>query len=259
MATLPKLVWDGAWRSLWSTSVRFMNDREEYAIGARAILDVAKTRGAFRPEIDAALKKRDPTIVASGVDVYATSFSARQDELGQWRGYWDDGKGVSLVTSVQGLHDLCQDDKVAGWVLYGEAHHRTFSQSLLDALNAGTLGVEEVFATLQFAATFLKHEGSESEEEFRFARVARPDSRFKIRASQRRLVPYLDPLDAPDEADKRSLSLARVILGPGWQLSSLEERYRAGHHVTLGVRRLLDLEGFGPLEVRSSAILYDPS
>ena len=180
MATLPKLVREGGWRSVWCTSVRFMNDREEYAIGARAIRNesdiLVKTGLTLRAELDGALRPLDPDIPLSGVDVYATSLSSNVDELSRWRGYGDDGRGVSLVTMTASLDSMCRDDEIAGHVVYGEAEHADLARRLLEKINTSNLDGNDVLTALQVGAVFLKDKGFAVEQEFRFVRVVASDS-----------------------------------------------------------------------------------
>ena len=262
MGTLQKLIKDGGWRSVWCTSVRFMNDREEYAIGARAIQSAADglTSGGrnLRPELVTALTPLDPSVPGSGVHVYATSLSRNPDELGQWRGYGDDGHGASVVTTTAGLKGMCRRDEIVGDVVYGVVEHETFAKRLLEEIDASALNGDDALIALQVGAVFLKDKGVEAEQEFRFVRVMDPDAPdVRIRESRRRLVPYVDPL----EDGKRELALERIILGPGWQLRSLDPKIQEGHHVTLGVKRLLELQGPKGVivPVKASAIPYDPS
>ena len=243
MGTVPKVVRTGGWRSVWSTSVRFLNDREEFVLGARAFSSQAASM-RLRPETEAALAKLDPMDASVGIDVYATSFSAEPDDLGQWRGYADDGFGVSLVTTAASLDVLCAsgEGEIAAPVLYEPSEHTRFAGELLTGLDASSLDVQERFLTLQVAATFLKDAGFRSEREFRYVRIVDTNApEIRMRESRKRLIPYLDSLDSGGQV----LDLRRVIVGPGWQLRTLSDDVRKTHPVILGLKRHFDLQGLG--------------
>jgi hypothetical protein len=107
-------------KSMWATDLRFLNDYEEF-IHAR---DIADKIVAESPELDAnGFMNRE--LLAKGValafdsgpvahlQVFVASFSAAEDQLGQWRGYSHGSSGVSLAFDLRafrptaGIGTLC--------------------------------------------------------------------------------------------------------------------------------------------------------
>jgi hypothetical protein len=97
-----------AGKSMWATDLRFLNDREEF-IHAR---NIAEKIAAATPEMDANgflnreyLAKAVMLAFDSGPlansQVFVASFSAAEDQLGQWRGYSRGSSGVSLAFDLK--------------------------------------------------------------------------------------------------------------------------------------------------------------
>ena len=243
--------------SLWATSVRFLNDRQELLAGwgilrEASLSPFANTAADGRRGRDIQqLLQSDEAIL--GLSIYSVSFSGATDELGQWRGYADDGYGASVVVSRRTLDEQFgrSGDTLCGPVLYGKGDQHYFASRLLRAIYDFGLSMDEALVALQLAAVFMKHEGFAAEREYRLVRVSET---YRIRESRRRLVPFLDALDQVDP-----LAVEKVVLGPAWQLGTLEESAFQKHHVTLGVRQALDLYGLDSVLVERSSIPYDPS
>ena len=89
---------------LRATDVRFLNDPLELRYAWEALLAALETAKAEKPEYseayDAALQAISMTnaVDPDAIDdrIFSTSFSADGDELGQWRSYADDAKGMAL-------------------------------------------------------------------------------------------------------------------------------------------------------------------
>jgi hypothetical protein len=95
-------------KTMWATDLRFLNDREEF-IHTRAL---ANEIVAAAPELDANgfpnrefLQKAVTVALDSGPlnrsQVFVASFSAAEDQLGQWRGYSHGSSGVSLAFDLK--------------------------------------------------------------------------------------------------------------------------------------------------------------
>lgn len=95
-------------KSMWATDLRFLNDREEF-IHAR---NVANKIIAAAPELDAngfpnkEFLTKAVTLAFDGgaltkSQVFVASFSAAEDQLGQWRGYSHGSTGVSLAFDLR--------------------------------------------------------------------------------------------------------------------------------------------------------------
>ncbi|MDM4142510.1 MULTISPECIES: DUF2971 domain-containing protein [Mycobacterium] len=89
---------------LRATDIRFLNDPLELRYAWEALLAALETAKAEKPEYseayDAALQAISMTnaIDPDAIEdrIFSTSFSENGDELGQWRSYADDAKGVAL-------------------------------------------------------------------------------------------------------------------------------------------------------------------
>ncbi len=243
--------------SLWATSVRFLSDRQEFTAGWETLReDAAKIeRGiALDPRLGAVRQLLDSDDAGLGLSVYSVSFSGAPDELGQWRGYANDGYGASVVLSrsILDAHLGTQPDTLCGPVVYAPVEQGEFARRLLVEIHEQGLTLDEASQALQLAAVFMKHPGFSAEREYRLVRVS--TNVYRMRESRRRLVPYLDPLDGLEP-----VPLEKVIVGPAWQLPRQEDPAFQRHHVTLGVRMTLDLCGLADVDVVRSAIPYDPS
>jgi hypothetical protein len=95
-------------KSVWATDLRFLNDYEEFV----HIRNIAKKIIAETPELDANgflnrefLAKAVALAFDSGplanLQVFVASFSAAEDQLGQWRGYSHGSSGVSLAFDLK--------------------------------------------------------------------------------------------------------------------------------------------------------------
>lgn len=182
-------------------------------------------------------------------DAFQASFSAIHDDLGQWRGYADDGLGCSVVCPRS---DLDSVGDVSGFVMYMPNDQHSFAESVLQSLHSVKTEAE-LRRVLVAASCFMKHPGFASEREYRI--IAFPDSQLvDFRESRGRLVPYCDLLSPMN----RCLNLVRVIVGPGWQLAGLPTNQYVKHHVVLSIRRLAELRGIANLPIEPSSIPYDP-
>jgi len=250
IGTLPHLFRDAGqeWNSARATGVLHMNDRQEFLIGCEALRAAAKELKAssyLRAAIDGLMQQP----AAAGDDIYSLSFSGNPDELGQWRGYADGGFGCAVVTDVAAVYAVAD---VAAWTIYTPHEHKVFAERIIGRL-ATEKDRDVIRKTIQVAASFMKHEGFAAEREYRLL-VFEAMRQVDFRESGQRVVPFVDVLDG---APRRQLPIKRIIIGPGWQISSLAGGQQANHHVLLGVRRLLAARS-ACQTVKPSSIPYDP-
>ncbi|HET6386543.1 MAG TPA: hypothetical protein VFJ58_24395, partial [Armatimonadota bacterium] len=76
---------------------------------------------------------------------------------------------------------------------------------------------------------------------------------FQMSFSGDRLVPYVDYLRGGLQ-----LPIFRIIIGPGWQLATLNSLDAARNHVVQGIARLLMARGLHQVAIDRSRIPYDP-
>jgi len=251
LGTLPHIIGTGGIVSAWATPAQFLNDRRELALGLEVLVEVANRKPRSGGLVRGILDGLQAGAGGLATDAFQMSFSGDPDELGQWRGYADNGMGCAVVTDALAVKRLAD---VAGWVIYNGRQQRGFAGKVLEGLR-GTKDQLQIEQTLVAAACYMKHEGFLAEREFRLVRFAHR-AQVEFRETRGRVVPYIDLLAGPVAA---SLPVARVIIGPGWQLAGLPAQDLFRNHVVLGVRRLLEGRGLDPDHlVGVSRIPYDP-
>ncbi len=177
------------------------------------------------------------------------SFSGNTDELGQCRGYAANGMGCSVVTDAMAVKNVAD---VAGWVIYDANDQSAFAFNVLSRLR-GIADTDMIEQALVAAASYMKHPGFQPEREFRLLKFpAAADVEF--RESGNRLVPYVDFLKS-----SVPLPINRIIIGPGWQLSTLKTPEWSRNHIVQGIDRLLIARGLHATKIESSQIPYDPT
>lgn len=234
------------WVSAWGTPVQFLNDRNELDLGLQIMLDAAENEDLPAKLVLEVFKDVPGSLP---LDVFQLSFSASTDDLGQWRGYGDDGFGCSIVVSTDELQNV---GDAAGWVIYDKSEQESFAREVLSAIRS-TTDVDLMMKAILLAASFMKHPSFIPEREFRVARFWTSEE-VGIRSVGRRLAPYIDLLRSRGVI----LRPTRLILGPSWQLATLTKEDRLRNHVFQGVSRLLRLSGLDDTLIDVSDGLYDP-
>jgi Protein of unknown function (DUF2971) len=107
-------------RHVWATSARFLNDSKEFDHGQMMIKAAtrrvkARLSSAHKPLADLVTKAAG---AAKGLDVFCACFSGKPDQLGQWRGYGDSGKGCALGFDLFELQN--QVNGLGSWLIYGD-------------------------------------------------------------------------------------------------------------------------------------------
>src|SRR5271165_3317593 len=109
-------------KSVWATDLRFLNDREEF-IHAQ---NIAEKMVAETPELDSDgfLNRRFLAMAVNlafrsgplaNSQVFVASFSAAEDQLGQWRGYSHGSIGVSLGFDLRPLRPPIDADTLVSF------------------------------------------------------------------------------------------------------------------------------------------------
>jgi hypothetical protein len=239
----------GGIASAWATPVQFLNDRSEMIHGLQVLRESFEAPPQSSLRALAMLDRMLETPGDLSTDVFQMSFSAATDELGQWRAYAANGMGCSVVTKasdVQGAADI------AGWIVYAPKLQKAFAREV-KGLIRGIKDTNELQRILTAAGCFMKHEGFAPEREYRLLRFLDGDT-IGFRTVNERIVPYIDCLDNR----RATLSIIRVIVGPGWQLNDLQPGLMARHHVVMALRRLLDNRRLANARIQPSQIPYDP-
>lgn len=250
IGTLGHFIPDGTlgWGSAWATPVQFLNDRMKLSLGLDVLREVANRSPSSGQRVQVLINYLLATSGRMETDAFQMSFSGNPDELGQWRGYASNGMGCSIITDAVAVKNAAD---VAGWIIYDAEKQKTFARKVLARLNQET-DDSLIERTLIVAASFMKHEGFQSEREFRLIKF--PHLReIKFRESGDRLVPYVDFLRGTTP-----LPIHRIVIGPGWQLSRLGSAELSRNHVVQGIHRLLTARGLYDVAIESSSIPYDP-
>jgi hypothetical protein len=209
-------------RSLWATSVHYLNDEEEFRVGHRAILGGLEraTRKWPQSKLLQALIKRLQSWEQPYVFVF--SFSEVGDQLSQWRGYCPNGFGVSigfpkpLIETRANQHGFdfapCVYDEMVQIGLVAEIIQEALRAEELatHSLQALTTAYLLRFVTV---APRLKHRSFSEEREWRLisSAIFGTDSRIKYRAARSMMIPYYEFALADGSGDVR---LGNVIIGP---------------------------------------------
>lgn len=230
--------------SLWATSTRYLNDRNELISTLLNLPDHLKTlpdtaaMAVFKHGHFAELAKTAIQITphAIGMEQFATCFSADGDLLSQWRAYGDDGRGFalgfdpSLLTTLAG--DAIRNGDIRG-MSYGAEPQRDLVLSLLrdmgaqiepfadDLDNMGWqfadarpmtiqqwLGLRAAECVMELAFE-AKDRSFRDEQEWRiYAR----EGEVRFRATPRGIVPYRN-LDMTEVSSSR-MPLKTIVMGP---------------------------------------------
>lgn len=120
-------------KTLWLTNLFFLNDSDEHFwLRNKALLFIDKQ---IRQHPDDQGYKYLETILQQGWrhEIYCACFSEHPDQLSQWRGYGDDGKGFAIGFSTQHLQWLCKNlrGNLAN-VIYDEGEQEAFVEKAFD-------------------------------------------------------------------------------------------------------------------------------
>jgi len=249
---------------LWLTNSRYSNDDEELNYG-HGVLDAVLLRMEAEAAADAARlawlrRLRDAVAAARGDQVYICCFCEKDNLLSQWRGYADNGGGVSLEFDPAGFTALTGPDCAHGlmrlWkVFYDPAQQEKIVRECINyagwpAQNDDQL-IRLVVDALQFFMPTFKKQDFREEQERRliftpYPGANRPKPSFRTRRGL--LVPYfsLRVLSAGGAPPGFRLPIKNVLIGPSL--------YRALN--VESTRLLLEQHGYPPVPVHASTTPY---
>ena len=249
---------------LWLTNSRYSNDDEELDHGHRlvdAVLDELESEAAGDTvRLDWLRRLGDRLRAARGDQVYICCFCEKDNLLSQWRGYAENGGGVSLEFDPVGFTAVAGPDSLHGlmrlWkVFYDRDQQRKIIRDCVDYPYWPSADEEArirfVVDAIQFFMPTFKNGDFREEQERRLIftpyPAALPQPRFRTRRGL--LVPYyslreLSGQDAPGSGFK--LPISGVLIGPG-------------PHRALNVestRMMLAQQGYGDVPVQASTTPY---
>jgi len=249
--------------SLWASEIRYMNDSAEMRHTINLMVGAIGNRLQSRPDYAAFYQPMLEWLhhrLGNDHFVFAASFRAHGNLLSQWRGYADNGGGVSIEFDAQGFRQYSGEDSPFGltrlWrVVYNDMSQRNVVRKAIDypywPSQAQPDCVRYIADALSFFLPTFKNVDFIDEKERRLIftpdPVKPPKPRFRVRAGM--LVPYMrmrDMAGLPPEAPPRPLPIVRVLVGPG--------RHRLLNRESL--RMALDAQGYGTVPVDVSSTPY---
>lgn len=222
-------------KTLWATNVHYLNDASESEFGLALMRQVGAEARKTAEGIDAEflsffLNWLDHRVFECA-SVYVLCFSEAHDQLSQWRGYTEYGRGVCLSIGSTVLVERMQ---AYGWTFQNCRYNRisqfTWAEAILSrmrrqaAVNRAaieedkTLHFDTVLQNslsdlLQVAAT-IKNEAFAEEREVRFISpvINVGDERIAYRAGKTTRIPYVQFRLIEHDDD---LAVHEIMVGPG--------------------------------------------
>ncbi len=261
---------------IWFTSYEFLNDPKEISFGmAVAIKLLTEIGEGSDPRIkmfcDMVIDLFSHENMKTAFGIFIASFSRNSDDLGQWRGYGDDGRGYSLglaphlFHTTEGVKPNPTDNFVVVPVVYGEKDGRALHMPAIekalrvagkiivheaDAMQDASVGMPffDALAKTLIASELLlncmmiKHDAYRNEGEVRLVMVGERRtlaSHTSTRVRGGNIIPYIKS-EFPIRADG---SIAEVLVGPSAAIGAED-----------GVKALLPASS--EVRIRRSAIPY---
>ena len=248
---------------VWATSLHYMNDTEEFEHARNNFIDMA---ASLSVETDSTGRRWAYEAVrrwAAGVDgrsVFCACYSAKGDDLNQWRGYADAGRGVCLSFDLKPMQEAFP--QYSGWVVYKQEEKRellcTLVEDLVLALHETNDGkrydgdeYNPLRELLPLVFSFIKHPKFEEEAEFRIAYLRNRDvgpieSHFRV--SGTRIQPYVK-LKVLKNGQPTPLPLRQIMLSPG----------ACGDHNLEAVKEILLQYGMADVRSAKSEVPFLPN
>lgn len=214
-------------RTLWATSIYYLNDEREFRYGHELIAHFVLSWVPIYPRYEKIQRKFliDLKAMISDWDVpniFVCSLSGEPDLLSQWRAYCPNGKGVAIGFTSE---SLTHSGRAQGFELLPclyepqqceegvAAVMRDSFNALTNERNALSDVVARASQRLLALAARVKHVAFAEEQEWRLisASLQAGDSRIKYRSNRSLLIPYLEVSLALSDGTAR---IGEVIVGP---------------------------------------------
>jgi len=243
---------------LWATNISFLNDSLEYDFGLESVClsfnealervknhqdDMTPFSDELAKAVQFAIKMLEGTGVISKDSQFVSCFSRIRDDLGQWRGYAQEGYCISfdyamLTESIKEKHEDAKAVR-SGPVIYGNGDEmgqadyihavlarmhdilhsevfdveaygfnrgEAFFTDLVENDDRHTLAALSAFSAVQQSIPLYKEKGFRSEQEVRVF-VSHPGA-VKFRSSRIGPIPYI-------ELDFDPACIKAITVGPG--------------------------------------------
>jgi len=254
-------------RAVWATSAPYMNDRREYEHGRSVFLKALKDRQDQNLANEANVLKMLERLIrnSSGGRFYIACFSEKADDLGQWRGYGDWGRGVCLGYNYSKLQII--QPWFAGWVIYKQPTQEKVAQMLIDDLMTRIVSKITMDPTLEkkiirtsfdllkvilpAAILLMKDNAFRDEAEYRLIHAidapTPPETKYRVRGQA--LIPYIEmTFGDPVTRNPVPVPLEEVIVGP-----VMNE-----HWHRRAIKKMLRSRDLGHIKVSPSPIPFLP-
>ena len=209
----------------WASDWRMLNDTTEFKLGREILREVIENELDLCRSTSAKAKRieqiRDAVVsIESGIadgaqSLFVTSFTEAGDDLGQWRSYASDGRGVSIGFTRATLREA---GGAFRQVEYDEVRHRRKLRTALQT-QLGKPTTNDVLLTAKANALIrvclsYKHSGFASEREHRL--ISTVSSSLKFRSVADAVIPYREfPMKRIDPENEASPpAIAEILIGP---------------------------------------------
>ena len=209
---------------IWTTKIHYLNDKSEIQLAFKYIrAEIESQRNGHLKtrtdeELDIMVEVLD---IVEEINISVASFTAKGDQLSQWRGYGNIGNGYSLGLYGQELMNTAKNNKNYHLVpcVYDEQEHLQMIKELVDTAPVINVKKNPAYSRLSLyqttfgdaaliLAAMIKSVGFVEEEEWRLISPTLPYSDAKFRQGNHTLIPYWEyDLDL-------DRTLESVIVGP---------------------------------------------
>ncbi len=221
-------------RCLWATEIQYLNDAQEFWYA----FDIAEREINNRLDQTKEIKVKtklealnDEMGTLSGISLFVSSFSQRQDSLSQWRSYVGSQPGFALGFDVSELKRIGEKAEFSlQSCLYQPSEQSQKLQEIIDKAmsvdfntvsgyvdpdNPNLIHVLKMggdfLDNLIITAPLLKHTSFEDEKEWRLISNIKRNPNVKFRPGQSMITPYTE---IKLELDGYLSSLKQIIIGP---------------------------------------------
>jgi hypothetical protein len=193
-------------KSLWATSIQFMNDASELLLALDRAVEGLRRRAESceDPYVSERLQRMSNTLspelladdpdMRAPVTVCAVSLSAQGDLLSQWRAYGGSQPAYAIGLRTDALKRMLQG---TDWRLercrYSQQEHEAVIDRLVDWISTVDVNLcAQSWGQFLEWATVIKHEGFREEEEWRIVSGKRILSSLEFRSTPSLLLPYAE-------------------------------------------------------------------
>jgi hypothetical protein len=210
---------------LWLTNSRYSNDDEELRYGHQVVDEVLDERTKPGGENPWLRRLREALSADRVDDVFVCCFCEKENLLAQWRGYAENGGGISIEFDHEGFQYFAGPECPSGlmrlWkVFYEREQQKQIVRQCIDYPHWNAPNDEErirfIVDAVQFFMPTFKNADFAGEEERRLIFTPDPNKPLKPLFRSRRglLVPYLSLRQVTERGAAIRLPLKTVLIGP---------------------------------------------